>query len=100
AVSLRHTSLLAAPGTDWVGVVPAFEGDAPRAAAAGRHPVDLRPAAAVGREVEAAAVRAPDRRGVDAELVGDLGQGLAAEVHHVDLGVARLGPGEGQAAAI
>ena len=59
--------------TRWrVGVVAALEGDAGGAAAAGRHLVDLRPAAAVGGEVQRAAVGAPHRLGVDAEMVGHL----------------------------
>src|SRR3546814_10484576 len=45
-------------------------------------------------------VRAPGRRGIDAELVGDLGQRLAAQVHHVDFRVAGLRQGQRQAAAV
>src|SRR3546814_16376618 len=62
--------------------------------------VDLRLAAAVGGEVQAAAVGAPRRLGIDAELVGDLGQRLAAQVHQVDFGVAAARQGQRQAAAV
>src|SRR3546814_18776257 len=55
---------------------------------------------AVGGEVQAAAVGAPRRLGIDAELVGDLGQRLAAQVHQVDFGVSAARQGQRQSAAV
>src|SRR5690606_24006028 len=83
ARALGHGDLLAVPGNAGVGVVAAFEGDPAGAATGRRRLVDLRTAAPIGGEIDAVAVGAPDRCGIDAELVGDLGQRLAAQVHYV-----------------
>src|SRR5690606_41335944 len=80
-----HGELLAGEGDAGVGVVAALEGDAAFAAAARGHLIHLRPAAAIGGEIHRVAVRAPRRRSIDAEVVGEPGQRLAAQVHDVDL---------------
>src|SRR5690606_22659021 len=100
AAALCHGDLLVVVGQRGTCVVAALEGHARRAAAAGRHLIDLRLAAAVGGEVQGAAVRAPRRFGVDAELPGDLGQRLAGQVHDVDFRVAAARQGQRQPAAV
>ncbi len=82
------------------GVVGALEGD-PRGTAAGcRSAVYLRATATVGGEIQAGRISAPGRLGIDAEVVGDLGERPTAQVHHVDLGIAAARQGQRQLAAI
>ena len=66
-------------------VVAAAEAHAHRLAACGRHPVDLRAAAAVRGEINALSVRREHRLGVDAAAAGQPLEAAAVGVDDIDL---------------
>ena len=87
-------------GQSGTGVVAALESHPLRVATGHVIAIDLRPAAAVGGEINRTAIGGPGGLGVDGIVPGNTGQCLARQVHDVDVRAAILGQHHGHAPAV